>query len=210
MKKILLGLAVTVLLFGCGSGGDSDTAAPESGNISADATAANVALTDDLFITLSAKILCLPSNNAEASSEQIETLAKQILTDANVSANDFSNYQKTIEADPTSKHELSLAIVGKMSEFCSIGAPAAKETNPIQAAAAIDCTKTGCPDNSACYHSQYSGMGPNGLVVGDEEGDLKCHLKCLSDSDCGQGETCQNVDLTGGDIVMSQQFCLAE
>ncbi len=135
MKKILLGLAVTVLLFGCGSGGESDTAVPESGNISADATAANVTLTDNLFITLSAKILCLPSNNAEASSDQIETLAKQILTDANVSAEDFAKYQKTIEADPTSKHELSLAIVGKMSEFCSIGAtPAPAAQNATSAA----------------------------------------------------------------------------
>jgi hypothetical protein len=147
-----------------------------------------------------------------------------------VSAEDFTTYQKTIEADPASKHELSLAIVGKMSEFCSIGAPAAvapetkttdetlptvdtkveNETVEKNTDVVIDCTKTGCPDNSACYHSQYSGMGPNGLVVGDEKGDLKCHLKCEIDGDCSQGEVCQKVDLTGGDVVMSQQFCLAK
>lgn len=133
MKKILLGLALTTLLFGC-FGGESETAAPENEKISANATDANVTLGDDLFITLSAQILCLPANNPEASSDTIETLAKQILADAKVSADDFSTYQKTIEADPASKHELSLAIVGKMSEFCKIETNATDVAEPAEAA----------------------------------------------------------------------------
>lgn len=73
-----------------------------------------------------------------------------------------------------------------------------------------DCTKTGCPDNSFCYHSQYGGMGPNGLVVGDEEGDLKCHLKCENDNDCDNNETCQDIEILGGDLYWMQKFCLSQ
>ena len=77
-------------------------------------------LNDDSFVALSAEILCLPSNNSVASDEEIENLAKQILADASVSEEDFSVYQQTIEADSASKNLLSLAIIGKMDEFCQI------------------------------------------------------------------------------------------
>lgn len=119
MKKILAGLGLTALLFGCsfGSGPADPISEEDQGNTE---EPMDIALTDNIFITLSAQILCLPANNPEASRDEIEALARQVLADAGVDENDFGVYQRTVEADPPSKKELSLAIVGKMSEFCTI------------------------------------------------------------------------------------------
>lgn len=119
MKKIFAALAVSTLLFGCSFGsGPADPAS--GGKTGGEDIPVDIALTDDLFITLSAQILCLPSNSPEASKAEIEQLARQVLADAGVAEDDFDIYQRTIEADPPSKQELSLAIIGKMSEFCTI------------------------------------------------------------------------------------------
>ncbi|MCF7896805.1 hypothetical protein K9L81_03065 [Candidatus Gracilibacteria bacterium] len=118
MKKIITSLGLAMLLTGCGFGsGPAEEISPET---PASHETAQTTLTDDSFIAFSAEILCLPSNNASASDSEIENLAKKVLADAGVDEEDFSIYQQTIEADPASKNALSLAIVGKMSEFCQI------------------------------------------------------------------------------------------
>jgi hypothetical protein len=119
MKKIIISLGLVVLLSGCGFGsGPAEESSAETTFPSV--VTSGTTLNDDLFVALSAEILCLPSNNPVASDEEIENLAKQILADASVSEEDFSVYQQTIEADPASKNLLSLAIIGKMDEFCQI------------------------------------------------------------------------------------------
>ena len=117
MKKIIVPLVSIVLLFGCNFG--NGPAEPISSEMK-ETQPAETALADNLFVTLSAEILCLPSNHPEATAEEIEILAKNILKNANVSEEAFNIYQLTIEADPASKQELSLAILGKMGEFCTI------------------------------------------------------------------------------------------
>ncbi|MFH0776629.1 MAG: hypothetical protein V1936_03395 [Patescibacteria group bacterium] len=118
MQKIFMALAVSTLLFGCNFG--SGPADPTEIQKEIATEPAPVVLNDDLFITLSAKILCLPSNHPEASKAEIEQFAKQILAEAGVNEADFGTYQQTVEADQASKKELSLAIVGKMPDFCKL------------------------------------------------------------------------------------------
>lgn len=65
-----------------------------------------------------------------------------------------------------------------------------------------------CEEGYTCYHSQYSGMGPNGLVVGEEEGDLKCHKICVSNNDCDKDSECKNIEIIGGDVVIKQNMCV--
>jgi hypothetical protein len=121
MKNIFTGFALVILLFGCDFGNSLNE--PIIDDVAIDEQViAKVDLTDDLFIFISAEILCLPSNYPDSSSSEIETLAKQILVDAGVREIDFGTYQQTIEADPASKQELSLAILGKMVDFCEIEA----------------------------------------------------------------------------------------
>lgn len=120
MKNILAGFVIVMLLFACDFGnGSADL--PADGGLPDDEVLTDVSLTDGAFITLSAEILCLPINYADADVETIENLAKKILVDAGVGEEDFGVYQKTIEADLPSKNEISLAIVGKMSDFCALG-----------------------------------------------------------------------------------------
>ena len=212
MKKIIASLAFTALLFGCGFGSGSDESVSREME---EIQSAEIVLDDNLFVALSAEILCLPSNHPEATAEEIEIFAKNILENAEVDEETFSIYQLTIEADAASKKELSLAILGKMGEFCTIiegggeeAVDAGEGTN--QADAIVNCKEVSCPDNYVCYHSQYQGMGANGLVLGEEEGDLRCHLRCENDSDCEKDETCQDVELLGGDVAILQRFCLSE
>jgi hypothetical protein len=117
MKKIIASLTLTTLLFGCFGSGPAD---PTQDDTTTPVEAAEVTLTDAIFIALSAEILCLPTNNPEANADEVETLAKGILTEGGVSEEAFSIYQQTIEADAESKSSLSLAIVGKMSDFCTL------------------------------------------------------------------------------------------
>lgn len=119
MKNLVALLALTLLLSACGFGsGPAEPAQTDSENPTE--VTETVKLTDDVFIALSAEILCLPTNNPEASAEEIEVLAKGILDKASVSEEDFSVYQQTIEADPESKESISLKIVGKMNDFCTL------------------------------------------------------------------------------------------
>lgn len=118
MKKIISALALTALLFGCNFG--SGPAEPASTEPEDSTEVSETALNDNLFVALSAEILCLPANYPDVDADEIEELAKGVLADANVGEGSFSVYQQTIEADPDSKNSLSLAIVGKMSDFCQI------------------------------------------------------------------------------------------
>jgi hypothetical protein len=111
MKKIITAFALTLLLTACNNATDSTNHEDKLTDIE---------LSEDIFITLSAEILCLPTNNSEANATEIESLAKQILLRENVSEESFSVYQHTIETDPDKRAELSLTIVGKMSDFCTV------------------------------------------------------------------------------------------
>jgi hypothetical protein len=64
-----------------------------------------------------------------------------------------------------------------------------------------------CEEGYVCYDSQYSGMGPNGLVSGTQKGDLLCHKICVSDNECENGE-CHEVEMTGGDVMYNIKFCM--
>lgn len=64
-----------------------------------------------------------------------------------------------------------------------------------------------CEEGYICYDSQYSGMGSNGLVVGKQKGDLLCHKICANDNDC-ENSKCQEVEMTGGDVIYNIKFCI--
>lgn len=64
----------------------------------------------------------------------------------------------------------------------------------------------GCKEGYMCYSSKYQGMGPNGLVIGEEQGDLMCHKVCKNNEDCLGGE-CRSVKIIGGDVVANINFC---
>ncbi|MFH0834091.1 MAG: hypothetical protein V2A63_01730 [Patescibacteria group bacterium] len=147
MKKIFAALAVSTLLFGCNFG--SGPADPSENPPADEPTVpTDVALTDALFIDLSAQILCLPANNPTDSSADIETKAQQILAEVGVAADAFGTYQKTIEADPTSKKEISLAIVGKMSDYCEIKTSAGDSAQTDSTTATEQTTTTSSSENS--------------------------------------------------------------
>ena len=134
MKKMISVsvLTLTLLLTACG---DRDTAEPvDSFEPESGATDIAAKLNDDLFITLSAEILCLPNNNTEADAAEVETMAKQIIALENITEEDFNVYQQIIEADPVSRDELSIAVVGKMSDFCTIVSVETGETVEIDGA----------------------------------------------------------------------------
>ena len=128
MKKILAGLATATLLFGCHFSDDSSESAGDEPVVEIEKN--ETVLTDELFVNLSAEILCLPTNFSDASSDKIEISAQKILADAGVNEADFANYQKIIELNSEKKQEMSLVIVGKMSEFCSFGAVSAESDEP--------------------------------------------------------------------------------
>lgn len=115
MKKLFTSLAAALVLAGCFGSGPVD---PVVESPTDDPNA--VTITDDFFIELSAKILCLPANNPESSAAEIEVLAKDLLAVGGVAEADFTAYQEGIEANPTRKSEISNAIVGQMADFCSI------------------------------------------------------------------------------------------
>ena len=64
-----------------------------------------------------------------------------------------------------------------------------------------------CEEGYVCYDSQYSGMGPNGIVTGVQKGDSLCHKICIDDNDCENGK-CQEVERTGGDVMYRIKFCM--
>lgn len=66
-----------------------------------------------------------------------------------------------------------------------------------------------CDEGYVCYHSQYTGLGPKGKIIGEEEGDMLCHKECDNDIDC-RGEKCNTVEILGGDISSTIKFCSAE
>lgn len=67
-----------------------------------------------------------------------------------------------------------------------------------------------CEAGFLCYNSQYGGMGENGLVTGEQKGDLLCHQACKSDTDCAETWKCREVEILGGDVSTNQKMCFAE
>ena len=115
MKKIIV--VFTLALFATACNGSAEPVASES---ESEVINTETKLNDELFISLSAEILCLPDNNPEADSAEIEAMAKQIIARENVTEESFSAYQQAIESDLALRGELSLAIVGKMNDFCTV------------------------------------------------------------------------------------------
>jgi hypothetical protein len=121
MKKIFASALLSLLLAGCfGSGPSAEDAVIEEAGKEEVATPA---LEENAFVAISAEILCLPTNNPEATPEEIETQAKAILAKSNITEKDFNDYQQKISADDTDKMRVSYAIIGKMSDYCKIVTP---------------------------------------------------------------------------------------
>jgi hypothetical protein len=83
-----------------------------------------------------------------------------------------------------------------------------KKTQPATDGDALQSCANGvaCAAGFICYHSQYAGMGPNGVINGKEEGDLLCHKSCTVDSDCNIGK-CKTVEIYAGDVATLTKFC---
>jgi hypothetical protein len=83
-----------------------------------------------------------------------------------------------------------------------------KKTQPATDGKALESCANGapCAEGFICYHSQFAGMGPNGVVNGKEEGDLLCHKACANDNECGVGK-CQTVEIFAGDVATLTKFC---
>lgn len=109
---------------GDGAEGTEDTSETDSTNTAGE-------LTEEKFIELSAKILCLPANNLSATPEEIEKMAQRILEDDNITEEKFTMFQEGIESDAEKKSSLSLLIISKMNDFCSIGAEQTEPTEEV-------------------------------------------------------------------------------
>ncbi|MBU1090020.1 hypothetical protein KKF38_04505 [Patescibacteria group bacterium] len=180
MKKIIAAFTLTMLLSGCNFGsGPAETIPDEMEEIQP----AETALDDNLFIALSAEILCLPSSRSEATAEEIEIFAKNILKNADVSEEAFSIYQQTIEADAASKKEISLAILGKMGEFCTIvegGEEEIAEEDLIEVEDSEEVTETSKEEAKIVENNEEKicvVSGCNGEVCAEESFDSACVAK---------------------------------
>ena len=160
MKKIFISLLTTVLLAGCfGSGPaedeqtitDIDSAGsasladtPDLENIDAGKNAKTVEdsgaealnneeveLTEDLFVIMSAQILCLPTEYPEADPEEIEAKAQAVLAGFGVTEARFTELQNSIAEDEEKKVALSNEIIANMDNFCGFSTEeeGAKEEN---------------------------------------------------------------------------------
>lgn len=65
-----------------------------------------------------------------------------------------------------------------------------------------------CNEGHACYNSQYCAMTPTGAECDDQMGDLLCHKKCATDSDCPLDLTCESVEITKGDAIHTEKMCM--
>ncbi|MFH0890873.1 MAG: hypothetical protein V1856_02485 [Candidatus Liptonbacteria bacterium] len=83
------------------------------------------------------------------------------------------------------------------------------QNNIINSSTSYPCAYApggGCPSGYVCYDSQYRGMGPNGVVLGEQKGDLLCHKSCNTDHDCVTG-TCVSREIWQGDVGGQIRFC---
>ena len=108
------------------------------------------------------------------------------------------NY-KTVKNNP---EPTSACRAGSMTYFSATSYSSKKSEQPLKSCA----NGKACDDGYICYDSQYGAMGPDGPVIGSQEGDLLCHKECKVDKDCGNGQ-CKTVELMLGDIVMNEKFC---
>jgi len=68
-----------------------------------------------------------------------------------------------------------------------------------------------CPKSYACYNSRLCSTTPGGVVCGDQEGDLLCHKKCETNSDCPTDMPyCRGVSIYQGDVVSLVRMCMRE
>ncbi|MFH0951958.1 MAG: hypothetical protein V1838_02080 [Patescibacteria group bacterium] len=70
--------------------------------------------------------------------------------------------------------------------------------------------KTECPDGYFYYSSQYSSPTGRGdeIVVGEQEGDLLCHIICETNDDCGNDNgVCVKTTYNRGDTINITNIC---
>ncbi len=206
MKKIITAFTLTAMfLFGCSFGSGPAEPVPREPE---EIQPVETALDDNLFIALSAEILCLPSNHPEAAPEEIEVFAKNILENVNVSNAAFNIYQLKIEANATSKEELSLAILGKMGEFCTIVEEENSEIFELEEIVEISEEETEIVENSGEKICVVSGC--NGEICAEENFDSVCIAK--KEYQCYKSATCEVQE--DGECGWTQSLelidCLAE
>lgn len=127
MKKIFASALLSLILAGCfGSGVTKE----DSTDTAAQKEEVAPTLAENAFVAMSAEILCLPTNNPDATPAEIETQAKAILTKNSVSEADFNTYQEKVSKDDTEKMRLSYEIIGKMSDYCQITKPGETAATP--------------------------------------------------------------------------------
>lgn len=99
------------------------------------------------------------------------------------------------------------------------------ETNPIKCKKGLECRMDGtypgawgmcaepksecdsCSENETCYDSRLCSMSPNGIMCGRQEGDLRCHRECASDSDCTPRQECREATMWSGDAGTQVKMC---
>lgn len=118
MKKLLLFALITALLL---TACDNSSHAKPTFRFDPIENTSNITVkvTEENFIKLSAKILCLSTKHPDATDEEIETLSKNILISAHVDEEDFSAYQQSIEVNQASREKISGAILKKMEQSCT-------------------------------------------------------------------------------------------
>jgi len=78
-------------------------------------------------------------------------------------------------------------------------------------ASTICSSDSDCPAGYACYNSRLCGLTPDGVVCGDQEGDLLCHKQCEINSDCPLDMPyCRVVSIAQGDAVAGVRMCMRE
>ncbi|MBU0707473.1 hypothetical protein KKG41_03820 [Patescibacteria group bacterium] len=62
-----------------------------------------------------------------------------------------------------------------------------------------------CQTGYMCYDSQ---IWPKGGIQGPQEGDLKCHQKCETSSDCpDEAPNCEDITIWKGDVSTDYKLC---
>ena len=119
MQKVLFSIVLSVFLLGCAD----DPAVQqvnEHNTPEIQVIKKTTFLTDDVFVTLSAKILCLSKQFPKADALELEQKANDILTQEGVTEEDYSNYQVLINQKENRKQQIGLAILGQADNLCSI------------------------------------------------------------------------------------------
>ncbi|MFH1597981.1 MAG: hypothetical protein ABIB97_02835 [Patescibacteria group bacterium] len=65
-----------------------------------------------------------------------------------------------------------------------------------------------CPKQYSCYAPASCDFIEGRTVCDRPEGDPICYFNCVTDADCGQEETCQEVDQLINNRLIDKKLCL--